>query len=80
YETHIKNLGLKEQLELLELLMQSALESIRKEKNASRQEEEIPDTSAGLTDFQTKLLHGPLMSEEDYALFKEKKEHFAQWK
>ena len=45
-------------------------------------EEQLPDTSKKEphTDLQKKLLDGPVMAEEDYLLYQEKKQHFAQWK
>lgn len=92
YEMYIEELEWKEKLELLELLMQATLELIDQEKekvipepgkDSSGQpfEEKPPVTSdTGLTDIQKQLLNGPVMAEEDYVLYKEKKEHFAQWK
>ena len=86
YDTYLKQLGWREKLELIELLMQATLESVREEKeplpSAQKTEEQLPDTSKNEshTDLQKKLLDGPVMAEEDYLLYKEKKQHFAQWK
>lgn len=83
YETHLKQLSLQEKLELMELLMQSTLDWVRGEgKSALVDEEEdkrepdAPDQEP-YTDLQKQLLNGPVMAEEDYLLYREKKQHFA---
>lgn len=92
YKTHIDQLQLREKLELLELLMQSTLALVRKETMVNVKEpeaapiqsdieEKLSDsTDSNLTDFQKRLLKGPTMTDKDYNFYKEKKEHFAQWK
>ena len=85
YNTYLKELKLEEKLELLELLLQSTMDILRKEKANSSVEEapltkEVNEPSPELTPLQKQLLKGPVMDEKDYALFQEKKEHFAQWK
>lgn len=77
YHTYLSQLNWKEKLELAELLMQSTLESVR-------QKEQPTPTSHGeetkYTPLQDKLLKGPVMANEDYELYLEKKRHFDQWK
>ena len=92
YETYIKELGWKEKFELLELLMQSTLELIGQEKekvipevkkessDLAFENKTLTTPDSDLTDLQKQLLHGPVMAEKDYVLYKEKKEHFGQWK
>lgn len=62
YDTYLKRLGWREKLELIELLMQATLESVREEKeplpSAQKTEEQLPNTSENEshTDLQKKLL------------------------
>ena len=80
YKLHLERLTLKEKLELLQLLMQSTLAGLKvydEEKSISP--EEYPGDQ-NLTSFQKILLEGEVMNDEDYKLYKEKKESFAQWK
>jgi hypothetical protein len=87
YETHIDKLMLKEKLDLLELLLHETLELIRNGKglpeskmDSSSQpvEQKAPDINdSGLTEMQKQLLGGPVMAEEDYILYQEKREHFS---
>ncbi len=90
YQLHIEQLRLSEKLELLELLMQSTFELIREEKVLNKLDEKrsVPEkteiskksSDSDLTEFQKHIIDGPVMTDEDYELFKEKKEHFAQWR
>ncbi len=83
FRMHIEDLQLREKLELLELLMESTLELIRKEKALAEIKEQETRNEVGevkLTELQELLLRGPVMSEEEYELFKEKKQHFEKWK
>lgn len=77
YHTYLSQLSWKEKLELAELLMQSTLESVRqKEQTVSTPNDDKPK----YTPLQEKLLNGPVMANEDYDLYLEKKRHFDQWK
>jgi len=77
YHTYLSQLGWREKLELAELLMQSTLESVRqKEQAAPTPNRDTPE----YTPLQNKLLNGPVMANEDYELYLEKKRHFDQWK
>ena len=77
YHTYLSQLGWREKLELAELLMQSTLESVRqKEQAAPTPNSDTPE----YTPLQNKLLNGPVMANEDYELYLEKKRHFDQWK
>ncbi|NBC05658.1 MAG: hypothetical protein GVY26_00515 [Bacteroidetes bacterium] len=72
YHTYLSQLGWREKLELAELLMQSTLESVRQKEQATLapQGEETK-----YTPLQNKLLNGPVMANEDYELYLEKKKH-----
>ena len=77
YHTYLSQLGWKEKLELAELLMQSTLESVRQkeqEETAATPHDKAPK----YTPLQNKLLNGPVMANEDYELYLEKKKHFDQ--
>lgn len=84
YDTYITKLKLTEKLELLELLMQSTLELIRKENDHDDHVLKIDELNTPndqeLTAFQKQLLKGPVMPDEDYKLYEEKKKHFSQWR
>jgi hypothetical protein len=84
YETYLKQLGWRDKLELIELLMSATVESVReeekKELNPSEQPSSIAQNEGNYTDLQKQLLNGPVMAEEDYELYKEKKKHFDAWK
>ncbi|WP_421947850.1 hypothetical protein [Phaeodactylibacter xiamenensis] len=77
YHTYLSQLNWKEKLELAELLMQSTIESI-KQKNQARPQQNDKDPE--YTPLQNKLLNGPVMANEDYELYLEKKKHFDKWK
>lgn len=86
YDTYLKQLGWREKLELIELLMHATLELVHEEKELSSSAQKTEKQLLGTTekephtDLQKKLLGGPVMEEKDYLLYEEKKQHFAQWK
>jgi hypothetical protein len=75
YNAYLKKLGWQDKLELAELLMQSTLELVRQKETAPN-----TTTSPSYTAMQKKLLQVPVMKEEDYNVFLEKKKDFEQWK
>lgn len=75
YHTYLSQLNWKEKLELAELLMQSTLESVKQKEKAPKAHTHH-DEEAQYTALQKKLLNGPVMANEDYELYLEKKSHF----
>lgn len=76
YETHLKPLGWRHKLELIELLIKATVASLQNEKDKTN----ASDPKDSYTELQKQLLDGPIMAEEDELLYQEKRQHFAQWK
>ena len=78
YQGYIQPLPLSEKLKLLKLLLERALAEL--EWKYTERPEESSSESRDPNAFQKLLLEGPVMSDEEYQFYLEKKAHFDEGK